>query len=134
MRRTTAITFAAVLAVVAAGAAANAKDFSDGGFCQAMTQKGQALKANRAQWIDDETRLDAINADCEGRTLEFRYYLKQKPSEMRHGWEDEMQRRWDANYCSDADTAEALAHGWTVKVTLTLADDSTLPLDVYCRH
>ncbi len=120
-----------VTILLALCAPALAKEFSDADFCAAMKQKSIALKADRPRWDGDE-RLDAIHPDCDAKTVEFNWSLKQSAADQSHGWEDRLQHEWDSRYCSDADVAPALAQGWTVKVTLALADGSTLPLSVYC--
>lgn len=114
--------------------AARAEDFTDDAFCTTAKQAAANLKAEGPKWVDQVTRNDGMNVDCEGKAVEFKKYLKVNAADMQHGWEDQMQQAWDQMYCQDPSMVNAMAHGWTLTVTTDLADGATLPVTVHCER
>lgn len=113
---------------------ARAEEFTDDAFCAASKQAAANLKADGPKWVDQITRQDGMNVDCDGKSLEFKKYVKLNAADMQHGWEDQMQQAWDSMYCQDPSMALAISHGWTINVTVSMADGATLPVTVHCAN
>ena len=124
----------ALAALLLSSLSARAAEFSDDAFCTASKQAAANLKADGPKWVDQVTRSDGMNVDCDGKTVEFKKYLKLNAADMQHGWEDQMQQAWDQMYCQDLSMVNAMSHGWTITVTTDTADGTTLPVTVHCER
>lgn len=131
MKPVKTITFVLAALLLLAPAAARA-DFSDEQFCTASNEAAKALDASGPQWADQVTRSDGIAVDCDGKTVDYKKFVKLNAADMQHGWEDQMQQAWNQIYCGDANVAAAISNGWTVSVSLTMQDNTSLPLTIGC--
>jgi hypothetical protein len=132
MKQFFAYALAALLFVSATPA--RSAEFSDDQFCAASTQAAKDFDAKGPTWADQVTRSDGLTVDCEGKSIEYKKFVKLNAADMQHGWEDQMQQAWNQIYCSDAPVAAAIANGWTVNVALTMQDNATLPITVSCTQ
>jgi hypothetical protein len=123
---------ALVFALVFAASPVRAEEFTDDAFCAASTQAASNLKAEGPKWADQVTRNDGMTVDCEGKSVEFKKFLKLNAGDMQHGWEDQMQQAMNQTYCQDPAMALAMQHGWTLNVNISMADGTTLPVAVDC--
>lgn len=113
-------------------APARADDFSDDQFCTASNDAAKELEASGPQWVDKVTRADGITVDCANKSVDFKKFLKLNASDMGDGWQDKMQQAMNQMYCQDPNVGTAIQHGWTVSVSLTLQDNTQLPVTVGC--
>jgi hypothetical protein len=123
---------ALVHALLFAAPPARAGEFSDDAFCAASRQAESNLKAEGPKWVDDVTRNDGMTVDCDNKAVEFKKFLKVNAADMQHGWEDQMQQAMNQTYCQDPSMALAMDHGWSVNVSISMADGAKLPVSVTC--
>lgn len=109
-------------------------------FCFEVTQHTNWINAqidvamgNGTQLMfDDEAYYQDARADCEARSVAFRHFLDDTAANYGPDRRAEREREWTRFYCRQSVWAEAVAFGWHVQVTLTLADNTQYVITAAC--
>lgn len=109
-------------------------------FCSEVMQHANWINANidvglangTPMMFDATAQFLDVRADCEGRAVAFRHFVDDTAPNYGSAPEAAREAAWMGYYCRQSVWREAIALGWRVTLTLSLADDTQYLITAEC--